>query len=546
MAKSMTTTTGRTIIALALAAIAAAAPAADWTWRIPVSIYQNLDFEKRDTVDKAVAAYIKAEESANRNESVPDVQIPRFRAAAAEWKKYTVRFDLDLENENVKAYALFMQAMSLKGARDRNAAVKIFEELLDFYPDESWLAPAARFMIGECQLANGENTKAKRTFLEMVSGGARHPLASRAYMRLGEIAWKVQNVDEAVKNWRLAASDDYKDTATGDWRAACETLPQAYAIGGKWKEISSFVFRDIGATDHAGRAKAAQRTEDLLNQRRWSWNGWWYDAKYVDKPSERAKAMKELDKGLLRWHGEQKEDFAAAGMEWDWLKREFNYRKAIDIRDAGKLIPDMVKCVRGTDEGNRQGRARELANFLCDARFFAEAHEMEQYIKAPLDRLWLSYDIDRRAGANDACVLTLGQIIANPDPEVSRRGKQTLAGLYKDAIHDYEKALKLYQEISTPPGTLWDIQFCQRRLGLKKEAFATLQDLEFFPDQRAQAIWQQAEYYREDGNREMAVARYRRLLSDPELKKSAQSSWAHQKLEAWGIATGGAVVETMR
>lgn len=538
--------TSRNLLAAVVAASAIFSHAGDWTWRMPIQYYQNLDFEKRDTIDKAVAAFVKAEDAANRNMSVPDVQIPLFRTAAAEWKKYTVRFDLDLEDENIKAYAIFMNAMSLKGARDRNAAMKIFEELLDFYPDEKWVAPAARFMIGECQIANGENTKAKRSYLAMVASDPDHPLACRAYRRLGDLAWKLLNAEEAIRNWRLAAADTYKDSATTDWRAARDNLIQACVIAGKWDEAASFFFEGIDQDAHARRVRAAQDFENLVGQRRWQWGGWWYDAKYLDKPAERDKAYKEIDKGILAWHEKQKGTFAAAGQEWDWLKREFNYRKAIDFNNAKKLLPDMAKCVKDTEEKAREGRAREFANFLCDARLFAEAHEMEQHIPSPLGRLWFSYEIDSRANDWNACILTLEQIMKDPDPEVVLKGKKSLAWIYKDRLRDFEKALKIYREISTPPGTLWDIQYCLRQLGKKQEAQATLQELEFFPDQRAQAIWVEAEYYREDGNKDMAVARYRRLLSDPDLKKSQQSSQAHQRLEAWGIATGGAVVETIR
>lgn len=569
---------------LALLCVAASAMAGDWSWRIPVKYYQNLDFEKRDTIDKAVAAYIKAEDAANRNMSVPDVQIPLFRAAAAEWKKYTVRFDLDFDDESVKAYVLFMQGMSLKGARDRNAAMKIFEEFLDFYSEETWLAPAARFMIGECQFANGENTKARRTYLAMVAEGDDHPLSCRAYRRLAEIAWKLQNTDDAIKNWRMAADEKYKDSATSDWRTSCETLPQACVIGGKWKELSAFLFANSEMGD-AARVKTVKQFEDIVAQRRWQWNAWWFDAKYVDRPGDRDKANKEIDKGLLRWHEEQKDAFYKVKEAWDWLKREYNYRKAIAAAESKKLIPEMTKCVKSAEGAQRIARLKEFASLLCDlkffdeakslipdmalavksaqdpertrlakdfadflcrVRFFAEAHEMEQYVSNAMERLWLSYNIDRNAQAWDACILTLKQIIGGPDAEESRKGKKTLAWVYKDCTRDYEKAVSLYQEIAEPPGTLWDIQLCYRRLGKKTEAYATLQDLEFFPDQRAQAVWTAAEYYREDGNKDMAVSRYRRLLSDPELKKSQQSSWAHQRLEAWGIATGGAVIEDMR
>ena len=63
------------------------------------------------------------------------------------------------------------------------------------------------------------------------------------------------------------------------------------------------------------------------------------------------------------------------------------------------------------------------------------------------------------------------------------------------------------------------------------------------PDWLGNSIYERLE---EDGNVKQAIAIYRRLLSQPEWKKTAESSWAHQALERHGVATGGAVVNEVR
>lgn len=539
----------KTILMACLVCVAFSVIAGDWTWRMPNKMYQNLDFEKRTTIDKAIAAYVKAEEATRHGRSVPDVQVPAYRAAVAEWKKYSVQYELDFEDDHLKAYVLFMQGLSLKGARDRNSATKVFEELLDFYPDQTWITPAAMFMIADNHYANGEHTKAKRAFLDMVSDpeAAAHPLACRAYNRIATIEWKLLNAEGAVANWHKATDPIYRDIATGDWNGACSALTQSYAIAGKWKELTTFILRDINPDDAKGRLKAIRDAEGTIDYHRSrTWDHWWYDAKYLDKPGERSKARRALNEGFAEWHESNKAIYMAQNQEWDFLHRAFNYRRGVSGQKARELIPDMTEYVKKSDEKSRPGRARTLAILLADSGLYQDAHMLETYIKDIVSRLWLSYEIDRRARAWDACILTLEQIIANKDPKVSLSGKKTLAWLYKDCKRDYEKALKIYLEISTPPGTLWDIQYCYRRLGEKAKAFAVLEELTFFPDQAASATWHMAEYHKDDGNKEKAIALYRRLLSHPEWKKSRESSWAHQRLEAWGIATGGAVIETIR
>ena len=54
-------------------------------------------------------------------------------------------------------------------------------------------------------------------------------------------------------------------------------------------------------------------------------------------------------------------------------------------------------------------------------------------------------------------------------------------------------------------------------------------------------MFQRAEYHREDRQREEAVGLYRQILKA--FPKSSQSSQAHQRLEEFGIATGGGVID---
>ncbi len=536
------------IIFTALSVLTSSLFAANWTWRIPVDMYKNLDFEKRATLDKAVSAYIKAEDSTRHNKSVPDVQIPSYRAAAAEWKKYIVQYELDFDNESVKAYVHFMYGLSLKGARDRNTAISAFEELRDFYPLEEWITPAALFMIGDCYYSNGDTSKAKNTFLEMINDpiASQHPLAARANNRLGWMALSSGKISEAVSYWHGGAAEIFKTTAESDQRDNFHMVVQSYAVAGKWKELMSFIYEDVEKDKTRDMANRVQWVEDIINGNRWRWDEWWYNAREIEKSGSKNKLKKEFDRGYSMWHEEQKSVFLSDNREWEYLRRAFSYRRAYDLNAAKEFIEEMSAYVNKVPNEKRYDVAIQLINCLCDAGMFDEAHFRENLIDDPIKRLWASYNIDLRANKYDGCVLTLEQIIANKDPEISLSGKKSLAWLYKDRIHDYEKALKIYIDISVPPGTLWDIQQCYRHLKRTKEALATLQELTFFPTEAARATWTMAEYHREDGNKEQAVALYRRLLSQPEWKKTSESSWAHQRLEAWGIATGGAVIETIR
>ena len=49
-----------------------------------------------------------------------------------------------------------------------------------------------------------------------------------------------------------------------------------------------------------------------------------------------------------------------------------------------------------------------------------------------------------------------------------------------------------------------------------------------------------------DGEKEKAIGLYRQLLKNPKWKQSGASSQAHQALERFGIATGGAMTNEVR
>ena len=544
------------VTALFTAAVAAAftAAAADsWTWRMPVKYYQNLDFEHRAAIDKARDAYIRAEESTRRNESFPDKQLPLYRAAAAEWEKYRVQFefDNDFNVDAVNAYVEFMTAYSLQGARDRNKAIKAYQSLLDLYPGETWITAAAQYMIGANQLANGENNRAKGTFTDMVDNPemVKHPLASRAYCKIGEFYWSIGKTSEAQENWQKGFSDIYREIAKSDYDNQRTLYRASLGVTHKWAELTDFIFEGVDEKNIKERLRLVIDTEDYFRSwgtRNWL-NDWYYARKFDGKEKELRADQTKWNKGFTKWHEDFKSLFQQCGQEWSFVNRTFDYRRdCLGMEEAKKYIPEMTKVLKASSDEDKPKRARDLAIRLADARMFVEARTLLEFMKVPLDRLWLTYEIDRREGQWDAVKLTLEQIIANPDPQVSLNGKKTLAWVYKDATREYEKAIKLYEDINQPPGTLWDIQWCYRRLGEKIKAQATLDELAFFPDQAARAVWTKAEYFREDGEKDKAIALYRRLLSQPEWKKTGESSQAHQRLEAWGIATGGAVINEVR
>ena len=134
-----------------------------------------------------------------------------------------------------------------------------------------------------------------------------------------------------------------------------------------------------------------------------------------------------------------------------------------------------------------------------------------------------------------------------PDPGALKGAKYDLAWYYRHRLGEPAKADKIYQELDDPPKSLWGLAAAFRESGKKKEAYTTLTELtSVFPDEAANAVLRYAQWKEADGEKEKAIGLYRQLLKNPKWKQSGASSQAHQALERYGIATGGAMTNEVR
>jgi tetratricopeptide (TPR) repeat protein len=79
-------------------------------------------------------------------------------------------------------------------------------------------------------------------------------------------------------------------------------------------------------------------------------------------------------------------------------------------------------------------------------------------------------------------------------------------------------------------------------LNKRDEAIQALTEVQSsFSDRAAEALWTKASYYKEWGNAKYAIGSARQLLKA--YPKTTWSSRAHQMLEAYGVKTGGGVVD---
>jgi tetratricopeptide (TPR) repeat protein len=189
-----------------------------------------------------------------------------------------------------------------------------------------------------------------------------------------------------------------------------------------------------------------------------------------------------------------------------------------------------------------------VKDILCTVQKYDLARRIPDLVKNPLSSSMMRHQIELAAGKHAAAAMCLEEYLGHkPPPDAAKNAKMTLAQIYRDNLGKYDKAIAIFQELNDPPRTLWELYSTYWSAGRKKEAYSMLVELEsMFPSEAPRAFYTHAQRLEGDGNVKQAIAIYRRLLSQPEWKKTAESSWAHQALERHGVATGGAVVNEVR
>jgi TolA-binding protein len=87
-----------------------------------------------------------------------------FNGAYAAYKAYSFEFP----KSKAMPYVLLRMGRCLHKLDKRNAAIKGYQDVVDYYPDDVSYAAAALYYIGECHGQNGEEDKQTAVWARMV------------------------------------------------------------------------------------------------------------------------------------------------------------------------------------------------------------------------------------------------------------------------------------------------------------------------------------------------------------------------------------------
>lgn len=517
-----------TMMMFAWAAAMAADRVGDWYVNVPTDVIKKMAMSERTCAERG----LKQLDSGSA------------RAAANEWKRFNTEF-ITTAPEEALAWASFFQAYSLYKAKDAFKAIELFSETIELYP-ESKASCAALFFRGQTQGENGQTQKALADYRELVGNEAfaDHPLAYVAHNR---IAWNLLTagkLKEAMQEWQTV-TELKRDGNRSAWDDARNNLSMIESLSDPEAKIT-----DIAAK-YADNPKKG--VEALRNWRSGVWWNVWHDQKvphiYFEGHKGKAKDVRGaeivyLAKVTKLFDAHAEPVYKAAGAEWEFMMTQFDATIALAPKSVDKMINKVGGEVRKVADKQLQSeRAEAFIGKLRNMNRTTEAKLFLDLITDPVKRAWKAAEIGWTAKDGNYIVESLKTLEAMPDPSIADSAKRNHAKCCQELLKDYDTAIKLYEEAPQPPGTLWSVADCHRAAGRKPKAQATLDEIcSMFPNDAASAMLRKGDWFRDDGDKKNAIGCYRRILAHAEWKKAGAASQAHQRLEAFGIGTGGAVL----
>ena len=511
----------------------------NWSHVMPVALYETMDLAERAALDRAMKLYSDGGSGRNQREQ----QI--HRNAANEWERFRSQFADTLEAE-IFAYSLFMQAMSQRAARERHTAIRTFTEVLDFFPEEVWLAAPALYFRAMTHFDIGDDRKGFADLREMVQHDtyAGHALSAGANNRIANNHWDNKRPQQAVEIWQHVV-DTFEDLnrsefqeARGklyDWTLVRGEIGKAFEMRLAMETRGSEVQQRLNAINHV----FERGVRDVGR----GYRGWYFHHLHSEADGDRLRD--ELRENLYAWFLTQEETFLSEGRQWEFLLSRYDYNASHNRERLDELLEEIVRYFRAveTEGGQRASRAKTLIDRLARLERWDNALSLLEFLPEPSDRLWTEFELSQRRRTYAYSLTLLEQVDGLNDPAESRKALAARARIHHRNLNNYEEAIKLYHEINDPPDTLWEIVDCHRRAGNREQARGVLTEIaSIFPDLAPRALYMQAEHFRSDGERDQAINMYRSILRHPEWRRTGEASDAHDRLEAMGVDSGGGVI----
>lgn len=547
-------------------------------------LYPSAEFSKLDTF-----------EGVNLEDADKLFKAADFNGAYAAYKAYSFEFP----KSKAMPYVLLRLGRCLHKLDKRNAAIKAYQDVVDYYPDDIAYAAAALYYIGECHGQNGEGDKQTAVWARMVKddGYVTQPNSGTALIHLGSAMQKLGKHEEAAEyQWRTAVAF-LKTNPTA--AAAARTAVLAHYVGRNpnHEKLKEF-FVAASGFDGSGRnidnpdenpgywstalKTALEMTGDAPAREKAC--AYW-TAKVGDRFTEHdelrrlwADASFVHEKKQDSWQARMEKQFALKPATMDRVLQWCGYYKTnLKLRSEffAKQTKPMIAAMKPKELMDLIARLQhhhlqmpEEANLVIRSirTDSLTDPEIQRFIGLAAGTL-TEEDILRHAGRiKDPMLATktrydyyLSKSHRNPPymekalaeiPELSKSTQYadgltwTKATLLQN-LGRHEEAIEAFRTANKQPDSTFEIGNCLVALKRYPEAIKTVSELESIGGAVASAAsLRVADIYKISGDKANEVSQLRTVLR--RYPKTKESGAAHDRLESYGVALVGGEAEAKK
>ena len=510
-----------------------------------------------------------------------------FNGAYAAYKAYSFEFP----KSKALPYVQLRLGRCLHLLDKRNAAIKAYQDVVDYFPDDVAYAAAALFHIGQCHGQNGEAEKQTAVWARMVKddGYVTQPNSGTALIHLGTEMQKLGKHGEAAEyQWRTAVA--FLKTNPPAAEAARRAVIQHYAVRSPDHEKLKEFF--IAASGFNGDGRNTDKPEE--DARYWSTVlqtaleknedaaarekscAYWtakMGARFTDNDDLRrlwCDAALVHEKAPAGWQARMEKQFAVKPatidrvVQWcGYLKPDPAYRSAFFAKQTkpmlasmkpAELMELMAKLLHPHqmhEEAQLVMRAvrtdgmtdEEVKRFAMLAAGYQTEEEVLRHLARIKDKLFATkarfdYYISRshrNPPYMEKALTEIPELLKSPQ---YADGLTWTKATLLQGLGRHEEAIEAFRAANKQPDSTWEIAQCLRAMKQYDQAIKTISELESLGGPIAsRASLEVANIYLTSGDKAREVGQLRTVLR--RYPKTGESAAAHDRLESYGVALVG-------
>ena len=510
-----------------------------------------------------------------------------FNGAYAAYKAYSFEFP----KSKALPYVQLRLGRCLHLLDKRNAAIKAYQDVVDYFPDDVAYAAAALFHIGQCHGQNGEAEKQTAVWARMVKddGYVTQPNSGTALIHLGTEMQKLGKHGEAAEyQWRTAVA--FLKTNPKAAEAARKAVIQHYAVRSPDHEKLKEFF--IAASGFNGDGRNTDKPEE--DARYWSTVlqtaleknedaaarekscAYWtakMGARFTDNDDLRrlwCDAALVHEKAPAGWQARMEKQFAVKPatidrvVQWcGYLKPDPAYRSAFFAKQTKPMLASMKPAElmelmaklqhphQMHEEAQLVMRAvrtdgmtdEEVKRFAMLAAGYQTEEEVLRHLARIKDKLFATkarfdYYISRshrNPPYMEKALTEIPELLKSPQ---YADGLTWTKATLLQGLGRHEEAIEAFRAANKQPDSTWEIAQCLRAMKQYDQAIKTISELESLGGPIAsRASLEVANIYLTSGDKAREVGQLRTVLR--RYPKTGESAAAHDRLESYGVALVG-------